>query len=99
MKWWWLGFSLWHVVHSYHQFPNILLIGSKQETYPMAKHYSRFYNIPLIETGYFYPKHFIMISEEFLSFEQETFSIQFKDYPHKGKHPNYFISWLKQTVL
>ena len=95
---WWMGLFLLRLVSSYHH-PNLLLIGSKQDTYPIAKHYSRFYKIPLIETGYFYPKHYILISEEYQYTTQDTFTIHFKDYPHKEKNPNYFISWLKQTVL
>lgn len=91
-----MGLLFIHFVGGYQ---NILLIGPKQQTYLLAKHYSRFYNIPLIETGYFYPKRYIMISEEYKNItHDDTLQIEFKDYPHKDKNPNYFISWLKQSV-
>jgi hypothetical protein len=78
---------------------NILLVGPLKETYPLAKHYSEFYNVPFFErTVYFYPQRFIMISEETEQVE-DTMTIHVKDYPHKQKNNlNYFISWVKQTI-
>lgn len=76
---------------------NILLVGPVKDTYPLAKHYSEFYNVPIFErTVYFYPQRFIMISEEKKQVE-DTLTIDVDDYPHKQKNPNYFISWVKQT--
>ncbi len=76
---------------------NILLVGPLKETYPLAKHYSEFYNVPIFENNvYLYPQRFIMISEK-KKHVQDTMTINVDDYPHKQKNPNYFISWVKQT--
>lgn len=76
---------------------NILLVGPVKETYPLAKHYSEFYNVPIFEnTVYFYPQRFIMISEE-KKHVKDTLTVHLEDYPHQKKNPNYFISWVKQT--
>jgi hypothetical protein len=76
---------------------NLLLVGPVKETYPLAKHYSEFYNVPIFEQSvYFYPRRFIMISEQQKQME-DVFTIDIKDYPHKNKDKNYFISWVKQT--
>lgn len=77
---------------------NILLIGPIKEIYPLARHYSNFYNIPFIEQSiHMYPQHFIMISEKKEKIEN-TYTIDINDYPHKQKNPNYFISWVKQSL-
>lgn len=81
-------------------FLSILLVGERKDTYPVAMHYASFYNIPLLEKElYFYPKRYIMIRETapLVNDEQEQiFRVNIQDYPHKGKHGNYFISWVKQ---
>jgi len=75
---------------------NLLLVGPVKDTYPLAKHYSEFYNVPIFEnTVHFYPQRFIMISEEKKQME-DVFTIHIQDYPHKEKDKNYFISWVKQ---
>lgn len=82
-------------------FENVLLIGPKKDTLPLAKHYAKFYNIPVLEQPtYIYPSHYIMLKEERT---RETIlsnlrTINIDDYPHVGRHPNYFISWLKQQT-
>lgn len=81
-------------------FENLLLIGPKKDTFPLANHYSRFYNIPLLDQPtYFYPSQYIMLKEEKRkeATPPNTRTINIHDYPHVGRHPNYFISWLKQT--
>lgn len=100
---WIIMSHLFHnVVHGYR---NILLIGSRKDTYPLARHYSNFYNIPLLESGFFYPNQFIMITEDekqniYPPPSNNLILVEWKDYPQKKKeNPNYFISWLKQTVL
>ena len=76
---------------------NILLVGPLKETYPLAKHYSDFYNVPIFEnTVFLYPQRFVMISEENKQVKN-TMIVHLEDYPHKQKNPNYFISWVKQT--
>jgi len=90
---WFVFFSTLSVVYGY---MNIVLVGPIKEIYPLARHYSNFYNIPFIENPiHMYPQHFIMISREMKTIEN-THTIDIKDYPHKQKNPNYFISWVKQ---
>lgn len=75
---------------------NIVLVGPRKETYPLAKHYAEFYNLPFLqEVVHLYPKRFIMISEETRQLES-TLTIDIGDYPYKQKNANYFISWVKQ---
>lgn len=96
MVWWWCcGMGV--VVDGY---VNLVLIGPVKDTYPLARHYSEFYNVPMLEKQiYFYPQRFVMISEENKQVE-DTLTINVRDYPHhkQKKNPNYFISWVKQTT-
>ena len=82
-------------------FENLLLIGPKKITYPLAIHYARFYNIPLLDQPtYFYPSRYIAMTQEENNTNtslSSTRTINIKDYPYPGRDPNYFISWLKQT--
>lgn len=77
---------------------NILLVGPLKDIYPLAKHYSEFYNVPFFEkTSFLYPQNFVMISEEKRSIDG-TMTLEIKDYPYKEKkNMNYFISWVKQN--
>lgn len=77
---------------------NILLIGPTKDTHLIARHYSRFYNIPFYKKpSHIYPMRFIITSEEKTNNSvQDAIVIDVNDYPHKDKNPNYFISWIKQ---
>lgn len=77
---------------------NVLLVGPFKDTYPLAKHYSEFYNVPCLEkVSYFFPQHFVVVSEQKNDVDG-TMTFDIKDYPHKGKkNHNYFISWVKQN--
>lgn len=79
-------------------FENLLLVGPRRITYPLAKHYSRFYHIPLLEQPtYFYPSRYIAVSEQDEEQSSSARTVRITDYPHPDRNPNYFISWLKQT--
>lgn len=77
---------------------NFLLVGPLEQTYPLAQHYCRFYHVPFLQnTVSMYPQRFVMISEEKQHVHDDILTIDIRDYPHKEKNPNYFISWVKQT--
>lgn len=76
----------------------VLLVGPYEKTFHLAKHYSDFYQIPLLEKKvYMFPSNFIMISEEKKQIEN-ILMIDIDEYPHIEKNPNYFISWIKQHI-
>lgn len=96
MKLLWLLFLT--TAYCYHR--NIILIGLRKDTFLLAKRFSEFYNVPLLEEPcFFFPKHFILIRDTIpLSYNrEETDLIRLQDYPHTQKPPNYFISWWKQN--
>lgn len=86
-------------------YQNLLLIGSRHETMPLARHYAKFYNATLLDTmSYVRPMRYVIILEEpsMIDMEEEdTFLIvSAREYLSKTKNwmnLNYFISWLKQT--
>ena len=93
-------------------FENLLLIGPKRMTVPLAHHYSHYYQIPIVKSSsYLYPPRYVMVHDPddtdtslltgLIKGDGDENDIPIKqiditDYPHHDKHPNYFISWLKQ---
>lgn len=80
-------------------FVNVLLVGPRSETRPLADRYAAFYNVPLLERDVgLFPSRFVMILDEpVAALVSEGVLVRVEDYPHRGKaDPNYFISWVKQ---
>lgn len=92
------SFLLFATASSYYK--NIVLVGSRTNTFIFAKRFSEFYNVPLLEEPcFFFPKKFILLTEQVNLYDdlQHTDIINIQDFPHHdNKDPNYFISWWKQ---
>ena len=80
------------------------IIGPQSSTMAPAKHCSSFYRVPVLspERLVCCPSDFVVLAETEQDLEyyldMDIQILHWKNYPHKTRHDNYFLSWIKQNI-